>query len=209
MEYWSSVSNMAWRLNKAVVKGEIDNRKQGTVTGNIWLVGVEDPIELKLEGNCWRDLAGCRLTFRNPNPEKPDDEHTNLNPHQGGVVGDMTASRKVRVLEIPVEEAYMMCKRGEKPPEHMGNCVYLEWYSDFNGRVVIESTDYSFELSKPVWDMSQNGEIEQRKKNDSAIVKWMERLTDAVNAARRRKDIEAAKNKKWPPNDDIPKNDGP
>jgi hypothetical protein len=180
---------MAWRLNKAVIRGKIDNRTQGTVTGKIWLVGVDDPVELQLEGDCWRDMAGCLLTFKNPNPEK-EDEHTDLNLHQGGLVGDMTASRKVRVLEIPVEEAYRMRKRGENPPEHMGNCIYLEWYSDFNGRVVIESVDYTFEISEPAWVMTAEEETEQRETNGEAIVKWMERLTGAISAAQRREEIE-------------------
>jgi hypothetical protein len=194
---------MAWRLDKAVVRGEIDNRTKGIVTGKIWLVGNDDPVELELEGNCWRDMAGCLLTFQNPNPEK-EKEHTDLNLHQGGLVGDMTASRKVRVLEIPVEDAYMMCKRGEKPPEHMGNCIYLEWYSDFNGRVVIESVDYAFKVFEPVWTMSEEEEIEQRKANGEAIVKWMERLTGAVSAAQRREEVEAAEDKEWSDDDDAP-----
>jgi predicted nuclease with RNAse H fold len=195
---------MAWRLDKAVVRGEIDNRIKGTVTGKIWLVGVDAPIELQLEGNCWRDMAGCLFTFTNPEPQKPDDEHTNLNLHQGGLVGDMTASRKVRVLEIPVKDAYMMRKRGGTPPEHMGNCIYLEWYSDFNGRVVIESVDYQFGISEPSWLMSEEEEVEQRKANGEAIVKWMERLTGAVSAAQRREEIDAAEDKEWSLDDDAP-----
>jgi hypothetical protein len=195
---------MAWRLDKAVVKGEIDNRTKGVVTGRIWLAGVEQPVELKLEGNCWRDMAGHRLTFENPNPVKPDDEHTNLNPMQQGLVGDMTASRKVRVFDIPVEEAYMMSKRGEKPPEHLANCLYLEWYSDFNGRVVIESTDYRISISEPAWRMTEDEEVEQCKTNSEAIVKWMERLTGAVSAAERRAEIEAAEDNEWAPGDDAP-----
>ncbi len=195
---------MAWRLNQAVVRGEIDNRVKGVVTGKIWLVGIEDPVELQLEGNCWRDMAGHLLSFQNPDPQKQHDEHTDLNLHQGGLVGDMTASRKVRVLEIPVKEAYMMCKRGEKPPEHMGNCLYLEWYSDFNGRVVIESTDYQITISEPAWLMTEEEETQQRETNSAAIVKWMERLTGAVSAAERREAIEAAEDKEWSPDDDAP-----
>ena len=199
-----SVVRMAWRLNKAVIRGEIDNRIKGVVTGKIWLVGVADPIDLQLEGDCWRDMAGCLLTFENPNPQKADDEHSDLNLHQGGLVGDMTASRKVRVLEIPVEEAYRMCKRGEKPPEHMGNCLYLEWYSDFNGRVVIESTNYQITISEPAWLMTEAEEVEQRETNSEAIVKWMERLTGAISATERKEEIEAAEDREWSPDDDAP-----
>jgi hypothetical protein len=188
---------MAWRLNQAVVKGEIDNRTKGVVTGKIWLVGVERPIELRLEGNCWRDMAGLILTFENPTPGKPDDEHTDLKPRQEGLVGDMTASRKVRVFDIPLEEALAMYKQKEKPPEHLANCLYLEWYSDFNGRVVIESADYRISVSEPVWTMSEAEETAQREANGEAIVKWMERLTGAVSAAQRREEIEAAEDKEW------------
>ncbi len=194
---------MAWRLNKAVVRGEIDNRIRGSVTGKIWLAGNDDPVELQLEGDCWQDLAGCLMHFENPNPE-PEDEHTDLNLHQGGLVGDMTASRKVRVLEIPVEEAFLMRKRGEKPPEHWGNCVYLEWYSDFNGRVVIESTDYQITVSEPAWLMTGEEEDKQREANGEAIMNWMERLTGAVSAAERRKEIEAAEDTGWSPDDNAP-----
>ncbi|MGE4489378.1 MAG: hypothetical protein AB7E95_07540 [Kiritimatiellales bacterium] len=195
---------MAWRLNKAVVRGEIDNRIKGTVTGRIWLAGADDPIHLQLEGNCRRDMAGYLLTFENPKPEKTDDEHTGLNPVQNGLVGDMTASRKVWVLDIPIEEAYRMNKRSGKPPEHMANYLYLEWYSDFNGRVVIESTDYRISISEPSWLMTEEEEGAQCKANGKAIVKWMERLTGAVSAVQRREDIEAAEDKTWSSDDDAP-----
>ena len=187
-----------------VVRGEIDNRIKGVVTGKIWLVGVDDPVELQLEGNCWRDMAGHLLTFINPDPQNQNDEHTDLNLHQGGLVGDMTASRKVRVLEIPVKDAYRMCKRGEKPPEHMGNCLYLEWYSDFSGRVVIESTDYQITISEPAWLMTEEEETQQCDANGQAIIKWMERLTGAVSAAERREEIEAAEDREWSLDDDAP-----
>lgn len=195
---------MAWRLNQAVVRGEIDNRIKGVVTGKIWLFGVEDPIELRLEGNCHRDMAGHLLTFENPNPVKPDNEHTDLNPRQDGLAGDLTASRKVRVFDIPLEEALAMYKQKEKPPEHLANCLYLEWYSDFNGRVVIESADYRISISEPAWLMTEKEETLQCAANSEAVVKWMERLTGAVSAAQRREEIEAAEDKEWSNDDDAP-----
>ena len=39
-----------------------------------------------------------------------------------------------------------MLRRGETPPDHMANCLYLEWFSHRNGRVVVESTDYQLTL---------------------------------------------------------------
>ena len=63
---------MAWRIDGAVVRGELDNRVRGRVTGRIWFAGRAEPVVLELEGNCWRDLAGRRLEFTNPQP-KPGD----------------------------------------------------------------------------------------------------------------------------------------
>ena len=140
---------MAWRLHEHVLRGEIDNRMRGRVAGRIWLVGIEEPLVLALLGDCHPDLAGCLLHFENPQPvamtTKPPASR------QRGTVGDITAARKVRVFDIPFEEAYALIKAGGKPPEHMANALYLEWHSDLSGRVVIESTDYRLEVSEPAW----------------------------------------------------------
>jgi len=166
---------MAWRLDDSVVRGEIDNRKRGCVTGRIWLLNRPEAVVLQLAGNCHPDMAGCRLTFENPRPDEGD--HTNLNPEQSGSVGDMTAARKVRVLDVSVEEACRLGKEGKPIPEHIGNCLYLEWYSEFNGRVVIESTDYNVEISERAWSPSDEDAEEQEEQSRKAMREWMERLT--------------------------------
>jgi hypothetical protein len=165
---------MAWRLNKSVVRGEIDNRQRDHVTGKFWLVDREFPIMLTLAGNAWRDMAGCLLTFENPNPV--DDDNTSLSPVQMGTTGDMTASRKVRVLDIPFEAAHALMARGEPIPEHMGNCIYLEWYSRSNGRVVIESTDYVTTISPHQWRMTKDEEAALVAKNSEAAMSWVEEI---------------------------------
>lgn len=140
---------MAWRLHEHVLRGEIDNRTRGRVAGRIWLAGFEEPLVLQLLGDCHPDLAGCLLRFENPEPvamtTKPPASR------QRGTTSDMTAARKVRVFDIPFEEAYAMIKAGGTPPEHMANALYLEWHSDLSGRVLIESTDYRLEVSEPAW----------------------------------------------------------
>jgi hypothetical protein len=140
---------MAWRLHEHVLRGEIDNRTRGRVTGRIWLSGVEDPLLLELRGDCHPDFAGCLLRFENPQPvvltTKPPGSR------QRGSAGDITAARKVRVFDIPFEESYAMIKAGGTPPEHKANSLYLEWHSDLSGRVVIESADYRLEVSEPAW----------------------------------------------------------
>lgn len=64
---------MAWRLEDAVVRGEIDNSIEGRTTGRVWLLGRDEPLVLDLDGDCWRDLAGTRLTFENPQPRPAED----------------------------------------------------------------------------------------------------------------------------------------
>ena len=140
---------MAWRIHEHLLRGEIDNRTRGRVTGRIWLAGGAEPLVLELAGDCHPDLAGCTLTFENPAPIPL----TTRPPAavQRGTAGDITAARKVRVFDIPVREAYLLLKAGGTPPEHLANCLYLEWFSELSGRVVIESADYRLQVSAPVW----------------------------------------------------------
>ncbi len=183
---------MAFRIHDSVVRGEIDNRVKGVVRGRIWVEGRAEPVTLELKGNAWPDFAGCRLTFTNPLKRIPHPGLDTLHPVQRGTIGDLTASRKVRVFDIPMPEAYLMCKRGEKPPEHMANCLYLEWFSEANGRVVIESADYNLTISAPEWRMTPE-ENEQRAQDAAAgMDDFMQKLTGAIEAQHRgQKDSEA------------------
>jgi hypothetical protein len=183
---------MAFRIHDSVVRGEIDNRVKGIVRGKIWVEGRADPVVLELDGNAWPDLAGCLLTFTNPLKRVAHQHLDSLHPVQRGTIGDLTASRKVRVFDIPMPEAYLMCKRGEKPPEHMANCLYLEWFSEANGRVVVESADYELTVSAPEWRMTPE-ENEQRARDAAAgMDDFMQKLTGAIEAQQRgQKDPEA------------------
>lgn len=176
---------MAFRIHDSVVRGEIDNRVKGIVRGKIWVEGGKKPVVLNLKGNAWPDLAGCLLTFTNPLKRIPHHHLDSLNPKQDGQAGDITASRKVRVMEIPMPEAYLMKKRGEHVPEHMANCLYIEWFSAQNGRVVIESTDYELQISAPEWRLTPE-EDEERAKQAAAGMNWfMQKLTKAIEQQQR------------------------
>lgn len=170
---------MAWRIEEHVVRGEIDNRTRGRITGRIWLLGRAEPIELELVGNAWRDVAGRRLQFLNPEP-KPG-APPQLAPRQGGVIGDCTASRKVKVPEIPMEQIGEYYKARRKFPWHWGNSLYLEWFSLANGRVVVESASYQLTIDpEAAWEMSAEEEEAQRRANGQALENFMEQLGAAV-----------------------------
>lgn len=183
---------MAFRIHDSVVRGEIDNREKGIVRGKIWVEGRAEPVVLELKGNAWPDLAGCLLTFVNPQKRIPHQHLDSLHPVQRGSIGDLTASRKVRVFDIPVEEAYLMCKRGEKPPEHMANSLYLEWFSEANGRAVIESADYELTISAPEWRMTPEEDADRAKQAAAGMDDFMQKLTEAIETQQRgQEDAEA------------------
>jgi len=176
---------MAFRIHDSVVRGEIDNRVKGIVWGKIWVEGRAEPVMLELTGNAWPDLAGCLLTFNNPRKRIPHQHLDSLHREQKGSIGDLTASRKVRVFDIPLHEALEMIHNQEKPPEHMANSLYLEWFSERNGRVVIESADYELTISPPEWRMTSEEDEDRAKQAAAAMDDFMGRLGEAIQTQQR------------------------
>ena len=162
---------MAFRIHDYVVRGEIDNRIQGIVTGKIWLLGRAAPLLLTLSGNPLRDLAGCKLEFSNPFPSLAYTRAVTV--EQAGCVGDMTASRKTRIPDVPVEEMFRLAQAGNPYPWHWGNSLYLEWISRNSGHIIIESSDYKLTVSAPSWEMAEAEEIAQCATNAKKLIEYM------------------------------------
>jgi len=159
---------MAWRVDEAVEHGLIDNTVEGQTTGKIWLVGRDEPLILSLNGDCWRDLAGSVLEFENPNPVAMP-ETAELDTEQTGIVGDITASRKARIPEISEEEMDECERRGREIPFCWRNVLYMEWFSEINGRVLIEAAGYDLRISGKEWEMDEDQEEAQKLANLSAM----------------------------------------
>src|SRR5580698_2657557 len=152
---------MAFRIHDNVERGEIDNRVKGIVRGKIWVKGCAKPIVLELKGNAHPDLAGCLLKFKNQSKVLSLLHGEDLNPLQHGVIGDLTASRRVRVPTVPMEE-FLNWPKGKGPrPTRWANCLYLEWFSEANGRVVIENTGYELKISESKWRLTPEEEAER------------------------------------------------
>ncbi len=164
--------SMAWRIDEAVTRGEIDNTVEGRTTGRIWLEGRDEPLVLRLIGDCWRDLAGTRLSFENPNPRVVPDSSA-LNEDQAGIVGDMTASRKNKVPAVSDEEFQKLYEAKSGIPFEWRNTLYLEWFSEINGRVVIESSDFRMQISPHEWHMDEDGQEAQKLANLNAMRDFM------------------------------------
>ena len=183
---------MAWRIQDSVIRGEIDNRVKGRVRGKLWLDGLAKPVALDLEGNACPDLAGCLLKFKNPTKTFPIRKRPAFAPVQRGKIGNLSASRKARVFTIPEAEAFERIDRGEKPPERLANVLYLEWFSEGNGRVVIESADYELKISAPEWRLTPKEEKQRARDVEAGWAGFVGQLNEALEKQKRgQKDPEA------------------
>jgi hypothetical protein len=111
---------MAFRPTRYLIEGELDNTKLGVVTGWIQFAGMKEKVVLKLRGNFHRDIQGAKLRFTGDAGEQPHDAVAHMQgfwPEQNGKAGDITAGLA---------------------PYDFGRLPYIEWYSEGNGRVVIE-----------------------------------------------------------------------
>lgn len=181
---------MAFRIDKAIVKGWIDNTTPGITRGGLEIKGMERPIKLLLRGNCLRDLAGTRIDFSNPKPEIQNDVLEHFHSLQRGVVGDMTVSKKIKAPMVSQEDI----EKYEIEPENISlgwkNALCLEWFSLVNGRVTVESTNYEISITTHQWELDHQGEKKQRRDNAMAMEHFMELMLTASEAQSEVKEIE-------------------
>ncbi len=163
---------MAFRLDQAIVRGELDNTEQGHLRGRIWLEGRAEPLTLDLEGDAWRDVAGARITFTNHEPRRQKNQG-DLKPAQHGIVGDITVSKKVKQITASDEEWQRCMEDGKQPPYEWRNSLYIEWFSEENGRVVIESADFELQITEFTWQMDEAEEQAQQFANLNAMRNWL------------------------------------
>ncbi len=159
---------MAFRIGQFVERGWLDTSVKGCVTGEIWLAGRTEPIQLDLQGYPHRDMAGCLISFTNPSAVLHEDAHV-LDGEQKGMAGDMTAARKVRDVD-------------PENPKALGpliNALYIEWFSERNGRVVIESGGFTLKTHGPsVWQLSDEDEAERQERVSEGMLWFMNRVCE-------------------------------
>jgi hypothetical protein len=175
---------MAFRPDKALIRGELDNTVRGRVTGRIWLLGREEPLLLDLSGDAWPDVAGTRVTFTNSAPVACEQVHS-LATHQTGTVGDITVSNRRKHFLVSDEEVSAAIREGrfQELPWEWRNAVYIEWFSSANGRVVLESTVYEVTISERHWTADADDHAAQQALN-------MQSMRDFLGAIIQRPDPE-------------------
>ena len=126
---------MAWRVSAYLIEGELDNTHLGKVTGWMEFAGMKEKVTLDLKGDFHRDIRGAKIHFTGDayETDPPADAASymdGLSVEQIGKVGDITAGL---------------------PPQDYGNAPYVEWYSDDNGRVLVELEPVQMEvIGKPI-----------------------------------------------------------
>lgn len=125
---------MAWRPTAYLMEGQLDNTKPGKVTGWMKFAGLSENVVFDLEGDFHRDIRGTSIRFVGDGGSMDTMEAASymsgMSLQQTGKAGDITAGRQ---------------------PQDYVDYPYIEWYSDSNGRVVLElSPEQITVIGKPV-----------------------------------------------------------
>lgn len=179
---------MAARLSEIVEDGELDNTEFGWTIGWIKLRGQAEPLRLKLAGNCHPDLAGWKFRIvrtdapQNNGPGKTDPAcYEFLDRDQSGHVGDITADQMLKQFDIPDDEAVDRLRRGESPPFTWRKSLYLEWFSNANGRIVIQCTRLAVErIGEHAFELTAEQYADQLIQNHQEMSYFLTQLDDAL-----------------------------
>ena len=175
---------MAWRPTEAVLEGELDNTTPGWTIGWIRLRGRAEPLRLKLAGNCHPDLAGWKFRIVRTEPEPEIEEpidFTGIMTDQAGNIGDVTADQLLHHCECSADEFVRLCRAGKRPDTVLRKALYLEWFGNFNGRVVIQSTRLAVErLGERAFELTDDECTEQAHRNQEEMTYFMHRICDAA-----------------------------
>jgi hypothetical protein len=156
---------MAWRLNRNLIEGELDNTERGRVIGWMDFVGLTERVTFNLKGDFHRDIRGSRIRLKNTTPDlKSGPFMEGFSTFQIGFAGDITAGL---------------------PPEDYVDYPYIEWFSDQNGRVVLELEPSELEvIGTPYpWKDEAPNSAEGQEQHMRGFLKSMSRMLNAAYAA--------------------------
>jgi hypothetical protein len=153
---------MAWRPYENLIEGELDNSVLGKVTGYIKFAGMKKTVKFDLKGDFHRDIRGTKikLTGEGENREVPGHEEgenymKSFSPTQTGDVGDITAG-------LPTGKN----ENGE-PTYEYSSYPYIEWYSDENGRCVLELDPEQVEIIGTPIPICESEPVDRKKQAEN------------------------------------------
>ena len=153
---------MAWRPTDQLIEGELDNTVQGKVTGWMQFTGMNEKMMFNLEGNFHRDIRGAKIRFQGEgnlfDVQKATEYMQGFSAMQKGKVGDMTAGRQ---------------------PQDYAKYPYFEWYSEDNGRCVLELEPEQVELLTQPIPAIESDPID-RKDQAENMAEFLSGMAEAV-----------------------------
>lgn len=152
---------MAWRPYDQLIEGELDNTVRGKVTGWMTFIGLNDKVTFELDGDFHRDIRGAKVRLIGNNcadPEKSASYMEGFSWVQKGNVGDMTAGL---------------------PPQDYVDYPYVEWYSEENGRCVIELEPQQVQILTPPIPAAESDPISRRQQAEH-MAGFLSGLAEAV-----------------------------
>ncbi len=144
------------RLNNAVQRGAIDNTTQGLTLLSLWIVDRNQPIEIRLSGNCLKDLAGTSISFLMHDTATKTSATFDWGDIKEGEIGEITASARVIVQKETSFES--------EPTLLYSNFLRIEFFCEV-GRFILESNNFSSTLIKKEWSLSPSDEFAQIASN--------------------------------------------
>lgn len=146
-------------ISPLIKRGVIDNTERDLIDLRLWCIDEQEPLHFRMPGNCLRDIAGCRVNFHNksafPSAKELPEPIQKLRRERHCIFpGDITLSRRV-----PEEN-----NRG-----FVANSLSIEFFVDDYTRLLIETSDFGYELSLPQWQMSDSENLVQQQINMEAL----------------------------------------
>lgn len=158
MEFDTEFAGNHWiDLGPHIVSGVIDNSEKGKTTAELVIDGLDQPLQLELQGNAGADLAGCVLKFTTGKswPLAKEQRSLLISLHHG-VVGVITASVK--------RESW----RDEENRE-FGPVLCVEWINlALLETFVFERGGCQLEIDLPRWTLTAEEIERQQKERDAA-----------------------------------------
>jgi hypothetical protein len=138
---------LAFRLSTQILHGEIDIRHPNRAVGILHIAGCKEPLTLDLVGNPWRDLAAHRILLKNPVPVGK--AASAMAPKQTGRVGDITASRKVKVLDCPLEDLPVFHEQKRPATDHSDDEAQSRLEPEADSEAADQHPDFNNEDETP------------------------------------------------------------
>jgi hypothetical protein len=163
---------MAWRPTKYLEEGELDNTTPGKVTGWMEFAGIKDRVIFDLEGDFHRDIRGAKIHFvgeADCMDSLAEKYMKGFSVKQTGTTGDITAGL---------------------PPQDYSEYPYIEWYSEANGRVVLELAENQVTvIGCPI--PYQECEPVSRKQQAKNMAEFLQGAAEALTKEQKRDDRNA------------------